>query len=152
MPEILAPRSFKWYMVCSCTMLSSWENPIQTSALQSINILVIFRKKSKTLISQQLSWAGKFSPWFCDPLGPTHHLIPLTQNRYVEVVLWEMDQLLSSFYVTLSKTKTKTIVQVLVLVVVLVGLIWTRTKTKTKIRNCTFSWKMKYLEEKLLYK
>ena len=94
MPEILAPRSFKWYMVCSCTMLSSWENPIQTSALQSINILVIFRKKSKTLISQQLSWAGKFSPWFCDPLGPTHHLIPLTQNRYVEVVLWEMDQLL----------------------------------------------------------
>ena len=95
MPEILAPRSFKWYMVCSCTMLSSWENPIQTSALQSINILVIFRKKSKTLISQQLSWAGKFSPWFCDPLGPTHHLIPLTQNRYVEVVLWEMDQLLN---------------------------------------------------------
>ena len=94
MPEILAPRSFKWYMVCSCTMLSSWENPIQTSTLQSINILVIFRKKSKTLISQQLSWAGKFSPWFCDPLGPTHHLIPLTQNRYVEVVLWEMDQLL----------------------------------------------------------
>ena len=96
MPEILAPRSFKWYMVCSCTMLSSWENPIQTSTLQSINILVIFRKKSKTLISQQLSWAGKFSPWFCDPLGPTHHLIPLTQNRYVEVVLWEMDQLLKS--------------------------------------------------------
>ena len=96
MPEILAPRSFKWYMVCSCAMLSSWENPIQTSTLQSINILVIFRKKSKTLISQQLSWAGKFSPWFCDPLGPTHHLIPLTQNRYVEVVLWEMDQLLNS--------------------------------------------------------
>ena len=96
MPEILAPRSFKWYMVCSCAMLSSWENPIQTSTLQSINILVIFRKKSKTLISQQLSWAGKFSPWFCDPLGPTHHLIPLTQNRYVEVVLWEMDQLLKA--------------------------------------------------------
>ena len=57
----------------------------------------------------------------------------------------------SSFYVTLSKTKTKTIVQVLVLVLVLVGLNRTKTKTRTKIRNCTFSWKMKYLEEKMLF-
>ena len=94
MLEILAPRSFKWYMVCSCTMLSCWENSIQTSALQTINILAIWRKKSKTLISQQLSWAGKFSPWFCDLLGPTHHLIPLTQNVYVKVALSEMDPLL----------------------------------------------------------
>ena len=93
MPEILAPRSFKWYMVYSFVMLSCWENSMRTLALQNLLILELFQKKSKTLISQQLSWAGKFSPWFCDPLGPTHHLIPLTQNRYVEVVLWEMDQL-----------------------------------------------------------
>ena len=94
MPEILAPRSFKWYMVYSFVMLGCWENSMRTLALQNLLILELFPKKSKTLISQQLSWAGKFSPWFCDPLGPTHHLIPLTQNRYVEVVLWEMDQLL----------------------------------------------------------
>ena len=29
-------------------------------------------KSKKILISQRISWAGKFNPWFCDLLGPTN--------------------------------------------------------------------------------
>ena len=93
------------------------------------------------------------------PLVAPHFLSPSNKPWEILLMFWKNAPFFqrriaicnSSFYVTLSKTKTKTIVQVLVLVVVLVGLIWTRTKTKKKIRNCAFSWKMKYLFERMIY-
>ena len=87
MPEILAPRSFKWCIVCSFFMLSCWEDAFQANH-------PFFHTKIKTFISQQRSSAGMFGSWFYDVLGLPQPLIPITQNRYVDSALWDLDQLL----------------------------------------------------------
>ena len=87
MPEILAPRSFKWCIVCSFVMLSCWEDAFQAKH-------PFFHTKMKTFISQQRSSAEMFGLWFYDVLGLPQPLIPLTQNRYVDSALWDLDQLL----------------------------------------------------------
>jgi len=50
---------------------------------------------SKTLIFLKLRGAGKFTSWFFDVLGPTHHLISKLKNDTIFLSIFILDLLLN---------------------------------------------------------
>ena len=97
MHGIFGSRSFKWGIESQYPMLHCWKNANQSFDGQNPGLRIFPKILSKTLIFLKLRGGGKFTPWFCDVLGPTQHLISKSKNGTPNLSILKLDLLLKLF-------------------------------------------------------
>ena len=98
MHGIFGSRSFKWGIESQYPMLHCWKNANQSFDGQNPGLRIFPKILSKTLIFLKLRGGGKFTPWFCDVLGPTQHLISKSKNGTPNLSILNLDRLLKWKY------------------------------------------------------